>query len=48
MTSLAEIHGGRTITHNAKLRYDLEYYEKLSFLLDLKIILLTPIAILKY
>ena len=48
MTSLAIINGGRMITHEDKLKYDKIYYENLSFMLDLKIILLTPISIIKY
>ena len=48
MTSLAVIKGGRTITHEDKLKYDKIYYENLSFMLDLKIILLTPLSIIKY
>lgn len=47
MTGLAQINGGRYITHNQKLRYDIVYNEQISFLLDLKILLLTPIRILK-
>ena len=48
MTGLAFINGGRDISHEDKLKYDIVYYENLSFLLDFKIILLTPIAIIKY
>lgn len=48
ITGLAQIHGVRQITHKDKLKYDIVYYKKLSFLLDLKIILLTPIMIFKY
>ena len=48
MTSLAIIKGGRTITHEDKLKYDKIYYKNLSFMLDLKIILLTPLSIIKY
>lgn len=47
MTGLAQVNGGRAISHNKKLYYDKVYYEKLSFLLDLKILILTPIKILK-
>lgn len=47
MTGLAQVKGGRTISHNKKLYYDKIYYEKLSFLLDLKIFLLTPLKIIK-
>ena len=48
MASLAELHGGSTISHEEKLKCDVLYNEKISFLLDLKIILLTPIMIIKY
>ena len=48
MTSLAFIKGGRQISHENKLKYDIVYYDNLSFFLDLKIFLLTPIAIFKY
>ena len=48
MTSLAFIKGGRQISHESKLKYDIVYYDNLSFFLDLKIVLLTPIAIFKY
>ena len=41
MTGLAQIHGGRTISHKEKLRYDEIYYDNLSFKLDVKIILKT-------
>lgn len=47
MTGLAQAKGGRHISHNKKLEYDVIYYEKLSFWLDLKIILLTPISLIK-
>ncbi len=46
MTGLAQVNGGRGITHANKLKYDVIYDKKLSFLLDLKIVLLTPIKIL--
>lgn len=48
MTGLAFINGGGDISHDGKLKYDLVYYQNLSFLLDLKILLFTPIAIIKY
>ena len=41
MTGLAQVHGGRAITHKDKLRYDEIYYDNLSFGLDVKIILKT-------
>ena len=48
LTSLAQINGGKTIEHDQKLKYDIIYNEKISFLLDLKICLLTPWSIIKY
>ena len=48
MTSLAALHGVGQITHENKLKYDIEYYKRMSFLLDLKIIILTPFAIIKF
>lgn len=44
ITGLFQIRGG---THEDKLKCDIEYYDNLSFLLDLKIVLLTPFAIIK-
>ncbi len=44
ITGLFQIRGG---THEDKLKCDIEYYDNLSFLLDLKIILLTPIAVIR-
>lgn len=41
ITGLAQIHGGRAITHKEKLKYDEIYYDNLSFRMDLKIILKT-------
>ena len=41
ITGLAQINGGRSITHKDKLKYDIIYYDNLSFMLDLKIILKT-------
>lgn len=41
MTGLAQVNGGRTLSHKAKLRYDEIYYDNLSFKMDLKIILKT-------
>ena len=48
MTSLATLHGLAHISHEEKLKYDIEYYKKISFLLDLKIFILTPFMIIKY
>lgn len=41
MTGLAQIHGGRAISHKEKLKYDEIYYDNLSFKLDVKIMLKT-------
>ncbi len=47
VTGLAQISGARAITHKQKLEYDIIYYDNISFILDLKIIILTPIAVIK-
>lgn len=47
MTGLAQVNGGRFITHNKKLEYDIIYNKKISFILDLKIVLKTPYRIIK-
>ncbi len=47
MTGLAQIKGTRYMDIEKKLDYDAFYSINLSFLLDLKIIFLTPIAIIK-
>ena len=44
ITGLFQVRGG---THEDKLAMDIEYYDNLSFWLDLKIVLLTPLAIIK-
>ena len=41
ITGLAQINGGREITNKKKFECDVEYYDNLSFWLDLKIILIT-------
>ena len=41
ITGLAQVNGGRSITHQEKLKYDIEYYDNISFGLDFKIILKT-------
>ena len=48
ITGLAQVNGVRRISHEEKLKYDKIYYEKLSFLQDLIIVLRTPISIIKY
>jgi lipopolysaccharide/colanic/teichoic acid biosynthesis glycosyltransferase len=41
LTGLAQIRGRGELTREAKLEYDVEYVEKASFLLDIKIIFIT-------
>ena len=41
MTGYAQIHGKRYITHADKLKYDFEYAQNVSFILDVKIFFLT-------
>lgn len=41
VTGLAQINGGRAISTKRKLEYDVEYYDNMSFWLDLKIIFIT-------
>ena len=41
VTGLAQINGGRSISTKTKLKYDVEYYDNMSFWLDLKIVLIT-------
>ena len=47
ITGLAQAKGGRNISHEKKLEYDVIYYKNISFLLDLKIVIMTPISMLK-
>lgn len=41
ITGLAQVNGGRNITHKEKLKYDEIYYDNLSFKMDVKIVLKT-------
>lgn len=41
ITGLAQINGGNNISWNEKLRYDLEYVERISLEFDIKILLIT-------
>lgn len=41
ITGLAQVHGGRAITHKNKLKYDEIYYDNLSFSMDIRIMLKT-------
>lgn len=47
ITGMAQVYGNENITHKEKLSYDVIYYDNMSFLLDLKILLKTPIYIIK-
>lgn len=46
ITGLAQVNGGRSISHEQKLMYDDIYYDNMSFLLYIKIILKTIIELL--
>ena len=48
ITGLAQVNGGRAITHKEKLRYDEIYYDNLSFKLDMKIIVKTIYQVIFY
>ena len=48
VTGLAQINGGRAISIKRKLDYDVEYYNQMSILLDLKIIVITLGQILTF
>lgn len=47
LTGLSLIHGGRFIEHEEKLKLDKVYYDNFGFLQDLKILLFTPIEVIK-
>jgi len=47
ITGLAQVNGGRGISHKKKLEYDIIYYDNMSFMLDVKIILKTFFQIIK-
>lgn len=47
VTGLSQSTGGSSISHKDKLKYDEIYYDNMSFIYDLKIILKTPIWIIK-
>ena len=47
ITGLSQIRGGRFISHEGKLRLDEEYYDNYGFIQDLKILVLTPIDVIK-
>lgn len=48
MTGFAQVNGGSKMPRNKKYVFDDMYIDKISFLLDLKILLLTPFRIFKY
>lgn len=41
LTGLAQVNGGRNITHKQKLEYDAIYYDNMSLWLDIKIVIKT-------
>lgn len=47
LTGLAQVNGGRGLTHKQKLEYDVIYYDNLSFKTDFKILLATITNIFK-
>jgi len=47
ITGLSQIRGGRFISHEGKLRLDVEYYDNFGFIQDLKILILTPIDVIR-
>lgn len=47
ITGLAQVNGGRSISHAEKLKYDEMYYDNMSFVLDLKIICKTILELLE-
>ena len=47
LTGLAQVNGRNAITWEKKFEYDLEYVRKVSFLLDVKIVLMTVLKVVK-
>jgi len=47
MTGYAQIHGKRKLSHKDKIKYDVEYAKNYSFVLDIKIILLTAFNVIQ-
>ncbi len=47
LTGLAQIHGRNLVTWDEKLKMDVEYVSKISFLTDIKIVLKTFLIVLK-
>ena len=46
ITGLAQIHGRKDLDWDRRIEYDMEYVDKFSFLLDLKIMILTVVKVL--
>ena len=47
LSGLAQVNGNIYITREERLKYDVEYVENLSFILDVKILLKTILVIFK-
>ena len=47
LTGLAQVNGRNAISWEEKFRYDVEYVDNLSLLLDIKIILKTALKVIK-
>lgn len=47
ITGLAQVSGGRSITHEEKLKYDEIYYDNMSLWLDIKIVFKTLLELLR-
>ena len=47
LTGYAQVNGRNAISWEEKFKYDLEYVEKISFLLDLKIFIITVLKVFK-
>lgn len=47
VTGLAQVSGGVNLSHKDKLKFDDIYYDNFGFIQDLKIIIKTPISIIK-
>lgn len=47
ITGWAQVHGRKSITWTEKLKYDVEYVDKVSFMMDCKIVWMTIMKVLK-
>lgn len=47
VTGLAQIHGGRFLSHKQKLAYDEVYYDNFGLVQDIKILIMTPIDFIR-